>query len=191
MIEFNDYINEAKLKLNDKEEDVLLLWGGTKYTKLAKLEKSKKFDNPKLKLFYQVLDKLPKYKGNAFRGISKIPLKVAEDYAKQKTITFGVTSSASTSKKLASNFIRIDPNKEEYGILFIIKCKTAANYFKCEYAQPTLKKEKEVILRRESKYKVTKVKIVPFKTHPMGFGGKRTTKSSKTAKIYEIEMTEV
>lgn len=92
------------------------------------------------------LDKMPQYEGVVYRGLNMSEKDALKNFKTGKTITNDVSSSATKSGQTAAGYL------ESSGVVMRVKQSSGADISSLETV-----KNKEVVLRKGAKYKVTKI----------------------------------
>ena len=145
---------KPKLKLQDNERQAMAAWVAGASTDI----RSKEFAGnitKSIQTFHDALDKFPKHEGMVFRGLTVDVDKLQEFAALPKGFVFEFKASTSTSTKEKISKRFADPKdvfgQGEKSVMFHIGTKTGADI------SSTNEEQGEVILRRGSKYQVTRI----------------------------------
>ena len=153
-------IEKWAAELTPAEQEAFQKWQGDDYFFIRMFEQGK-FQGPPReraelsrtwRILQAALDKAPKYKGVAYRGIYHIDDNAYWAMKNGKEIVFDATSSASRKKEVAQTFAEM--GHKGHSILFKIRTKTGVELNGA--ASPDLADEAEIILRRGTKYRVKK-----------------------------------
>ena len=104
-------------------------------------------------------NRAPKYEGRVFRGIYNLEQAEVDQLRRAKTITWDAMSSSSKSEFRAKTFLGSADNR--HSVLFDIKSKTGVDIQ--GVVREAYRTEREVVLRKGTKYRITSVKEQVYK----------------------------
>ena len=166
---------EWEKTLTPEERQTVLNWqddGG--YTRIREAQKAG-IDTPETRLFEKALNKDGSYDGTTYRGLHGMKDRDINAILRSKEITLDADSSSSISRAVAKKFAQEDAKGDS--ILFRIKGKTGVDISNVVSEKWAV--EKEVILKKGTKYTVGKV----TRTDYMGPRGFKV--------LHEVVLTEV
>lgn len=143
-------------KLNEKEGLAVFQWTAEMSTSIREADvgdsKASVMAKKANKILEKALDKLPRYVGRTYRGLVDSRGTLAGQEV-GSVVTVHAKASATKDIKVAGSFSRSLFSAEQAPVILSIKSKTSADI--AGYEKPQYRYQKEVVLRKETQYRVT------------------------------------